>query len=301
MPRYYYKKENFKIDKIEYARIYFDNNEFVSLSKDEVLDFKFEYKDRLINFRDGIYPVINSGYINFNIKKYSSGTIRSNFVCNEKEYIKNRKKYIFNRCIEGKIVCIEFFNNKNWSMKVFGNFNSVIKDENMSFEILDSKNKILSEDFYIDLPIIKKGNVNKIDLIFENCENLVLLKQDLLEVNLTYNANLELGSSYFEREVIGGLIKIKFNKDIKYRDGSLLDLKGKDISIRKAIKRLFLSNAHNICGLGIYFDQPGFGDLFKEFLLVNNIKINKDYEYDFSWFTGGYVKKEKNIIIIKFN
>ena len=63
MPRYYFKKEDLKLNNIEYVRLYFDNNEYISLYKDEILDYEFIYQDRLISYRDGIYPYAKTGYI----------------------------------------------------------------------------------------------------------------------------------------------------------------------------------------------------------------------------------------------
>lgn len=314
MPRYYFKKEDLKLNNIEYVRLYFDNNEYISLYKDEILDYEFIYQDRLISYRDGIYPYAKTGYINFNIRKYSSGTVKSNFIYNEKAYIKNRKQYILDRCMDGGICCIEFFDNNNWSMKVFGNFNPIVKNDAMSFEILDSKNKNISDTFYIDMLDIKKDKLLKLHLDFENCEGIYLYESDLLEVNLNIREYLELGSSYLERIVDGGFIKIKFNKNIKYRDGYLFDVSNNVITINDAIKRIMLTEEHWICNLYITYNGPGYGDSYKEKMIIQDIRYSdmeeylsdeeyeeddEDYEYE-PYFVGGHVKKEKDVITITF-
>lgn len=43
-------------------------------------------------------------------------------------------------------------------MKVFGNFNPIVNNDAMSFEILDSKN-IFFDCLYIDIPVLTKENI----------------------------------------------------------------------------------------------------------------------------------------------
>jgi hypothetical protein len=43
-------------------------------------------------------------------------------------------------------------------MKVFGNFNPIVNNDAMSFEILDSKN-IFSDCLYTDIPVLTKENI----------------------------------------------------------------------------------------------------------------------------------------------
>ncbi len=312
MPRYYYEKEKLKFNNIEHLCLYFDNNEYISLSKDELLDYEFEYQDRLLNYRDGIYPCAKRGYINFNIKKYSSGTVRSNFIYNEDKYRKNRKRYIFDRCIEGGILCVEFFNSYNWSIKVFGNFNPIVDNDSMSFEILDSKNKNISDKFYIDLPEFKKNYIYELCLDFENCETLDLMESDIQELNLNIQEKLILGSGGFERLVVGGNIKIKFDQNYKYRSGNLFDVYGSNINIKTAIKHLIESEEHWICNLYITYNEPCYGDLFKETLMIKDIRYDEDdyyefddeddeeYDDDIPYFVGGHVQKDNDLIIITF-
>lgn len=51
MARYYYEKNKLKIDNINYLCLHFDNNEYISLSKDEIIDFNFEFQDRFFTKR----------------------------------------------------------------------------------------------------------------------------------------------------------------------------------------------------------------------------------------------------------
>ena len=50
---------------------------------------------------------------------------------NETDYIKNRKQYILDRCMDGGICCIDFFDNNNWNMKVLRNSNPIVNNDAM--------------------------------------------------------------------------------------------------------------------------------------------------------------------------
>ena len=304
MPRYYFKKEDLKFDNIEHLCLYFDNNELISLSKDEILDFSFEFQDRLVFYKDGIYPVVKVGYINFNIKKYSSGTVRENFIYNEKDYRKNRKEYIINRCMEGGIVFVKFFFWNYKSIKVFGNFKPILND-NVSFQILDSNNESNSDKFFIDLPNPKKAHIDSVTLYFDNCDYVDLLHDDLFEVNLVFDENLILNSS-FQRIIIGGIIKIKFDKDYKYRKGDIYNSDDYAVSAEEIIDRFLACDEHDICDLSFHYTP---GNSYKETISIKDIRCDSVADYlndecdemeEELYFVGGHISKENDVIIITF-
>lgn len=302
MSRYYFNKEDINLNDIEYICIHFDNNEYISILKNEILDYEFEYQDKLTCYRNGIYPVVNKGYINFKINKYCSF---DSFIYDTEKFNKNRKQFIFDRCVEGRIIALNFFNSDGWGMMIFGNFIPTFDDERMSFEILDKENKNYSSTMSIDLPVLNKDNTQSISLDFENCESIQLRNSDIEDINIKTSEYLNIGSSYLERIVIGGYIKIDFNTMLKYRNGILLNEEKSNITIEEAINKIFEDKEHCIINLYITYNRPGYGDFYEEKLYIKDIRYEDitqtgDEEIGEKFFIGGHVDKEDDVITITF-
>ena len=164
--RYYYTKTDvLNKNGIELINVVFDNHESLALRGSELIEYKVNMYDKLIATDEGIHPFAESGYFKFKIGKYPP--LVGSFVVDDKEYKKNRREYLINRCVNGGgIIAIKMFDNYNWSKQIYGNFIALIEDD---YLILSIKEKAIYESsnsdmFYIDLPSVLKKNVYTIDI-----------------------------------------------------------------------------------------------------------------------------------------
>ena len=88
--KYYYKKNFYNHEEVKYIEIIFDNGEYIFFRKSEIIDFQFNFYDKMVWHDNTAIPVAKSGFIKLNISKkphhYTSLTIDVN-----EEYKNDRK------------------------------------------------------------------------------------------------------------------------------------------------------------------------------------------------------------------
>lgn len=300
---YYYKKNFYTPKQVEFVYLFFDNGNYITLNKSEIIDFKFEFYDKMVWFDRSITPVAKSGFIKLKISKYKSSRYDSQYVNNIKEYNENRKKYIENLCCDDSgIVNIRFFDNNNWHKSVCGKFVGRIENGYLILSVEEIWNSIptTSENFSISLNSIEKSIINKINLDFENCEDFDIFKHEIVDLKLNLNEKLDEDSGDYKRQLINGYIKVKLDPEITYRYISLAR-NVKYPKVKHIKGRLINGNektTHNICHLYIDYEYAGFGTGRVESIIVNGDWIYDRTVYeDYSHFVSGYCIKEKNDVI----
>ena len=87
MKGYKIKKKQFKKQDIEFMRIFFDNGDYLPISKAEILDISVRLYDQLIWENKSVCPVVESGFIKLNLLKKAKADYSSAFLYNLKDYL----------------------------------------------------------------------------------------------------------------------------------------------------------------------------------------------------------------------
>ena len=302
---YYHKKMMFKPHEVKFIYIFFDNGDYISLDSGEIVDFSFDYYDKLIWFDKTASPVAKKGFIKLNINKLDTCFFENNYIGAYKEYKDNRKEYIENKCIgDNGITCIRLFNNDNWSMSIYGHFNGELENGFLLLSAIDDypSRDYQSDEFNIELNPIDKSSISKITLDFENCENFEVFAEEIVDMQLVCNNQLTYGSNDYSRELSYGYIKVKFKSNFPERYINLFSRK-KEYKPRDLRKRLCGKDGkdyHNICHLYIEYKYAGFGKLRVESIdIKNSIYSKQDVLY--SYISGYCEELEDRSVIIYFH
>ena len=144
---YYFKKNFYGPEDVRFAQVFFDNGDYISLNKNEIVNFQFEFYDKMIWFNDAIVPVAKKGFVKLKISKCKSSRYDSEYMNTVDEYNKNRKKYIEELCCDDSgIVNIRFFNENNWHKSVSGQFVGTIDGEYLILSVVDIWPSISSDN-----------------------------------------------------------------------------------------------------------------------------------------------------------
>lgn len=315
MSKYIYPKKKFNKKDVDFMYLFFDNGDYFSLHGSEVVDMKLNLYDRLIWGERGVCPVVESGYIKLDVKKRNKAIYDGYFLYNAKKYRGDRKTYIVNRLVsEGGISHVRLFDENNWHDTLCGNITAEMEGEFLILKFLPQEKFGSSdgENHVILLNEIGKTIVNSIDLDFENCESFYVYKDEIQDMQLQFEEELVWGAGDLFRNVKCGFIKIKFDKDIDYRQ--VYFLSDDNVTIKKLEKRLLwkkMQSDHDICHLYINFEYAGFGSNRTECVEIEDIRPNEELErlakleeegcFGFADYIGGYCKKQKNgAIVITF-
>lgn len=308
--KYTFPKKQFSKNDVKEMELFFDNGDAVKIKYSEIVNIsKFEYYDRLVSCGLGVGSVVKSGTIKLNVcnKQRYAGEFY-NKVYNEKELLKNRKKYIENRCVnESKITKVWFYDENNWHYVLMGNIKAKIENEFLILDFLsdESMGEFLSEEHFVYLPEIKKEDIFKVTLDFENCDMIDVYKDEILDIDLNFQKELVWGAGDILRQVENGYMIIKFSEDYKTRHYSMIEdkkYKIKDFIYRICGKKGYLD--HDICHLYIKKNKPGHGCNYEECIDIDDIRpfddkeLNEKYDNDGYWYIGGFAKKLKNESIV---
>jgi hypothetical protein len=300
--RYTYPKEklNFKIHNLY---IFFYDGNYISISEQEIVSANINYYDKPIWEEDCYCPVAESGFIKLKISK----KIQRNqyvFLHDESKYIKDRKFYIENRCVnEGQIKGILLYDENNWHLSVFGNIVAVMDGEYLLIKFVknDVYGSANGKDLAICLNEVDKSDIFKIDLDFENCESFYVYSDEILDINLTFNKQLESNHNFY-RKIDDGYLRIKLEKED--REYHFFYPENKKLTNKFFEKRLCGKKGeefHNICHLYVSYLCFLCGTDRRECMEVDDYNSDEDYEKvealedelgkDLIWFIGGYCKK----------
>lgn len=301
---YYFKKNFYSPKDVEFAYLFFDNGDYITVDKKEIIDFDFEFYDKMVWYQDSIVPVAKFGFVKLKISKLKSSRYDSIYMNKIKDYNRNRKKYIENFCCnDNPLVSVKFFNDNNCSKSVYGQFNGKMDGEYLVLSSIDIWPNISSnsDKFSISLHSVNKSIINKITLDFENCETIDVFQDEIVDLQLNLNEKLEEYSNDYLRKIKNGFIKIKFNSEIDYRH-VLLFSDVKNIKVKHLKKRL-LGNKdkmeHDICRLYINYDYAGFGIVRNEPIVIDENWIE---QHDYDYYISGYCEElENDEIVIHFD
>lgn len=304
-------KNYFNIKDTKFLYVFFENGDYLSLNSSELAEYFVNLYDKLVRRRMGYCAIAESGFIKLKIKKHAVDYDRY-FLHNPEEYLRNRKKYIENRCVnESRITEIWFFDKNSWHYILRGNIRATMDETYLRWEFLPQPQigEASSDEHTICLGGIKTDDVFCIDLDFENCESFYVYSKEILEINLDFDKNLTWESGELYRNVVGGYIKLKLKKYYNTRPNHLFDndnLKKRDFERRLCGKKGFAT--HDISHLYISYHYSGFGNSITECLELNEIKTDseieqmekKEDELGRIWYSykSGYARKKKDGTII---
>lgn len=290
---------------VEFVHVFFDNGDYIALNKSEIIDFQFEFYDKMVWFNDAIVPVVKKGFIKLKIAKYKSSRYDSEYMNTIDEYNKNRKKYIEELCCnDSGIINIRFFNTDNWHKSVSGQFIGTIDGEYLILSAVDIWPSVPfeNEKFSINLHSLNKNTINKINLDFENCESFDIFKNEILELEINLDEQLYEHSGDYTRQMINGMIKVKFDSTITWRHISFL-LDEKPVKVKDLKNRLLFNkkqSSHDICRLYIHYDYAGFCMQRIESIEVDGKWVGEDEDCEGEYVSGYCEQLEKGIIAIHF-
>lgn len=314
MVNYTYPKIKYTKNGINKLLIFFENGDFVEVRGAEIINFSVNTYDKLVRSYKGYNPVAQSGYIKLKICKKFAFKDTEHFVYNESEFLKDRKSYIQNRCInESRITQIWFFDTYSWHKVLHCEAKAKMDEEFLMIEFLPQPQMgtFESSNHTVNIANLDKKDIHHIDLDFENCESFVVYRDEIQEVNLVFENNLDWDAGDLERKVSGGFIKLKLNKDFTSRKNHLFD-NDKKLKLSDLGKRLCGSKGeciHDICHLYIAYGHAGYGTSSEECIVVDDVKTDEEVkrlekleEETGEWcyyYEGGYCKKmpDKSIII----
>jgi len=320
MMEYKIKKKQFEKQDIEFMRIFFDNGDYLPISKAEILDISVRLYNQLIWENKSLCPIAESGFIKLNLLKKAKADYSSAFLYNLKDYKKDRISYIKHRlCEEGGIKYVVVFDDHNWHNSIFGNIKAELDGNNVVIRFLP---KTTTEPYSSEYNIIKLNDVNKsliesIDLDFENCEVVTIYNDEIKDINLNLCEELCWGSGDYVRQIKSGYLVLKLNNEHnECRKNSFFDELPKGKKGNKKIEnRLCGKNGfcdHDLCHLYIDYDYAGFGSFREECLEVEDIRSDENFEKISKWedeneqcyypcFIGGFAEKQNDgTILITF-
>ncbi|MBQ4072855.1 MAG: hypothetical protein IJD50_03965 [Clostridia bacterium] len=304
----YLKKNNKMIKHISQVQLLFRNGDFLTLGGREIVDKEFSFCDTLIRSRQGFSPFCNGGFIRCKIdkrgKKYDSCSLY-----NRKEYVKDRKTYIENRCVnEGGIYCVRFFDSNNWSNEVYGDIIAWMDEGYLVLKFQGNKTygSANGEHYKINVTNVTKSNVEKICIDFENCDSFDVYQDEIEEIDLIFHKELEMDSDYLLRKIKSGRLKIKLDKENNaIRDSYVYDTT--KAPMEKVLKKRLCGKGKeeiDVCHLYVTYQSAGWGLITEERILVpeiesNNGKHEQGMEEDFLYVSGyAEAQKDGSILIV---
>ncbi len=312
---YVYPKKQYEKKDIEFMYLFFDNGDYVSLNGSEVVEIKVNLYDRLVWGERGVCPVAESGYIKLKVEKTNKAIYNETFLYNSKDHKRDRKGYIEHRCVlEGGIKSVRLFNKNNFHDTIYGNIAGEMDGEFLVLKFLSLPNfgSVSSDKNAIFLNDISKDLIESINLDFENCEYFTVYNDEIQDIQLQFEKELVWGSDDLYRNIKSGYIKLKFDKEKKYRRINFLD-DGK-FTVKQLEQRLCGKKGqapHDICHLYVKYYYAGYGLSRTEIIEAEDIRSDEELEqidkseeegdYDLDYFIGGYCKKQNDgTLIITF-
>lgn len=147
-------------------------------------------------------------------------------------------------------------------------------------------------------------NIDRIELVFENCEVLEFKNSEIVDFNLIFKNRFYHNGNEFALFLNKGYIKIKIDETIEDRIGLIFDYT-KTNSINKNIKyRLFFNkkeNNHDITWIDVYY-KNNHNNIIKQGIAVESV-FEKIYGplYDDEYCYSGYsIIDKEGIITIYF-
>ncbi len=307
---YQVSKSEFFTKEIEEIYVFFKNGDYISLKENEIVEMSTELGDNLQFYNNRICFNVVSGFLKCEIKPLNQIKYDYFRVYNSKDYKVDRKTYIENRCANIKdIECITIHNINNWHFTIVSNISAKVENGYLVFEF--AYNDTCDKDFAsINIKPIKKQDVMKMNLSFENCESYDIFQSEILEMQINLKPQLEWIAGDLGRVIQSGYMHLKLDK---YNNARLVVLfSDKETNKKYLLKRLCSKKQimeHDICWLHIDYYGIIFNPLQNESLDNPDIRSDEVLEAiekeedetgiaDYSFY-GGYTKllKDGSILI----
>ena len=299
---YFCKKKSFVANKVEEAQIFFSNGDFFTLTRKEILEVSVKFYDELRAGEKGFCAVAKSGFFKckINAKKYSGNQL----LYENKEYGKDMKTYLENRCVkEGGICYVRLFDKNHWYVPFYCIASARTEDDFLIFEFQEQASIIAADSEYhtVRARAITKETVEKIYLSFENCDGIEIFQEEIQQMQLNFEKELEWSSSSFTRKLCNGFIHLKLNKDITWRKTNIGWMSGRD-TLAKIKNRLCGKGRSeiNICHLYITYNYAGYCMELEECVEIDDIRTVQEQEKDEWNYISGYaeIQKDGSVMIV---
>ncbi len=296
-------KKEFKKQEISKAQVFFRNGDYFELSGSEIIDISLQFYDTLIANERGFTPVAKGGYIKCKFSKLAP-RYDSSLLYNQKEYKKDRKVYLEERCInEGGLYYIRLFNRNHWHDGIFGDI-VAYKDGDvvvLSFQANRTYGTANKNYHTVMAPNVIKQVVEKINLDFENCDSFEIFQEEILDMQINCKNQLEWSSSSYGRKISNGFIRLKLNKELEWRRVNVYGCNEKIPNIKKLEQRVCGDGEDeiDICHLYVTYRYAGYCKGYEECIGINDIRPLEeipdiDEEDIYPCFISGYAKKEND-------
>lgn len=305
--KYIYPKKQIDKNEINHLLLVFDNGDYLEIKGSELINLKINTYDRLVKNNKGFCSVAQSGFLKLNICNKQSFKNSSHSLHNPEMFHKNRKAYIEYRCInENGIKQIILSDRNNWWSIFNVCINPKLDNGYLILDIIEQPwmGGFESKNYFVNVGEIKKENISKIGLDFENCEHFDIYNSEILDIDLKFNKKLHWNGVDLCRVLDEGILRIKLDKYIQRH--SFLSNNAKKLSTKNFEHRLCgtYRNECDICNLYIDYYDYSYSEECVNVDDINDYDEEKfaefDYgEYDDCRFISGYCKmlKDKSILI----
>ncbi len=298
---YVYPKKEFRKEEIEQAQIFFRNGDFFELAKGEIVDIDLQLYDTLIAGEKGFCPVVKSGFIKCKLRK-NAPHYDSSLLYNRKEYLKNRKNYLEERCVnEGGIYYVRLFDKNFWHNAIYGDVMAYKDRDELVLAFQENKTYgSFNRNYHTAMaPNVTKQVVEKIDLDFENCDGIEIFQDEIEDMQINFKEQLEWNSSCYGREVRNGFIRLRFDEEITWRRAEIYcGTKGN--TVKNFTKRLCGKGVDkiDICHLYVTYKYAGYCLNSEERIGVPDIRPVDEQGYEdengICYHVSGYAQKEND-------
>lgn len=294
-------KKEFSAKEIEKAQIFFRNGDFFELAKGEILDICLQFYDTLIAGERGFCPVVKSGFIKCKLKK-NKPRYDSSLVYNRKEYAKDRKSYLEERCVhEGGIYYIRLFDEYHWYYAIYGDIVADKEGDTLVLSFQENKTNGSFDKSYhsVMIPNVTKQVVRKINLDFENCDGIEVFQEEIEDMQIHFEKQLEWNSNCYGRELKNGFIRLRFDKEISWRKAEVY-CGAKKNTLKNFTRRLCGKGVDDIDITHLYvtYHYAGYCLDREECIGVPDIRPLEEQEYEdengICYHVSGYAKKESD-------
>lgn len=311
------KKVAPNIKELSEASIYFRNGDFFRVAKSEIKDLKVEYYDRLVSAERGYIPYARSGQLKLKLAEKKKKDYDF-LLCDARSVKNGRKECLEQRCLEDAPHYFAFFDKNNWHRSFFADTTVRLEGDDLIFTFIENvtMGSYESDHHTVNIRELNKNSIRKIGLDFENCDGINVYEDEIQEICLNFEKELYYASEYL-REISGGYMRIKFNKDFidPHYYESIYDYEKKP-SIKKLEERIVGKGESeiDICNLYVTYLRDGSSFYLEECIYVPELKTknadadsdSKDtlpdvkeddgeyYHEEYEPFISGYAKRDKD-------
>lgn len=262
--------------------ILFSNGDYLTVAGEEIKDIYLDYYDNLVWFRDCAARVCHEGFVKFKLEKIWKNRFR--LLHDEKEFSIKGNEYLtsrFENCIIDHIV---IYDGNNCSHAVFGDAVCSVEDGIVTLKYRPNERygDFGGDSFKIELRGTKKSNIVKINLDFENCDGIDVFAEEIVGINPVFSNKLIWEGGGYVREIIGGLIGLRFDKKITWRKVTIYPDWEHRAGVKPLVRRICgrLESEVDICHL--YISYEGSPERISERICIRGINDEvEDKDYDF--------------------